>query len=148
MINKLGFGFLRLPKKEDFYDWDAVSAMVDAFMAAGGTFFDTCYTYLDGMSEFGIKTCVSRRKPRESFQLCEKLPGYLFGGYEDCQRYFDIQLERCGVEWFDVLMLHWLNEENYQKAERQDQFRFLREKKGEGKARRIGFSYHGSSALR
>lgn len=147
MINKLGFGFLRLPKKEDSCDWDAVSAMVDAFMAAGGTFFDTCYTYLDGLSELGIKTCVSRRKPRESFQLCEKLPGYLFGGYEDCQRYFDIQLERCGVEWFDVLMLHWLNEENYQKAERQDQFRFLREKKGEGRARRIGFSYHGSAAL-
>lgn len=147
MINKLGFGFLRLPKKEDEFDWDAACAMVDAFMAEGGTFFDTCYTYLDGMSEFGIKQCVSQRKSRECFQLCDKLPGYLCKSYEDCQKYFDIQLERCGVEWFDVLMLHWLDDKHYAIAEKYDQFRFLREKKTEGKAKRIGFSYHGNATL-
>lgn len=147
MINKLGFGFLRLPKTGDEFDWDTVCAMVDAFVAGGGTFFDTCYTYLNGMSEFGIKKCVAQRKPRDSFQLCEKLPGYLFKGYGDCQKYFDIELQRCGVEWFDVLMLHWLNDKNYAIAEKYDEFRFLREKKAEGKAKRIGFSYHGDAAL-
>jgi predicted aldo/keto reductase-like oxidoreductase len=44
-------------------------------------------------------------------------------------------------------MLHWLNDENYSIAERYDEFRFLREKKAEGKARRIGFSYHGNATL-
>ena len=146
-MNKLGFGFLRLPKKDDAFDWDTVCAMVDAFMAGGGTFFDTCYTYLGGMSEFGIKTCVAQRKKRSSFQLCEKLPGYLFKSYADCQKYFDIELERCGVEWFDILMLHWLNNENYAIAEKHDEFRFLQEKKAEGKAKRIGFSYHGDASL-
>lgn len=147
MINKLGFGFLRLPKKGGEFDWDAVCQMVDIFLAGGGTFFDTCYTYLNGMSEFGIRKCVAERKPRHSFQLCEKLPGYLFKSYDDCREYFDIELERCGLEWFDVLMLHWLNDENYAKAEKYDEFRFLREKKAEGKAKRIGFSYHGDAAL-
>ena len=147
MINKLGFGFLRLPKKNDEFDWDTVCQMVDAFMTGGGKFFDTCYTYLNGMSEFGIKKCVVVRKERDSFQLCEKLPGYLFKSYEDCQKYFEIELERCGVEWFDILMLHWLNEENYAIAEKYDEFRFLREKKAEGLAKRIGFSYHGNAAL-
>ena len=147
MINKLGFGLLRLPEKDGKTDFDAVCDMVDTFMAAGGTFFDTCYTYLNGMSELAFKKCVAERKPRESFQLCEKLPGYLFKSYEDCRKYFDEELKRCNVEWFDILMLHWLNDENYATAEKYDEFRFLREKKAEGLAKRIGFSYHGSADL-
>ncbi len=147
MINKLGFGFLRLPKKGGEFDWDTIDEMVDLFLAGGGTFFDTCYTYLNGMSEYAIRKCVVQRKPRHSFQLCEKLPGYLFKSYDDCRKYFEEVLSRCGVEWFDCLMLHWLNDENYAIAEKFDEFRFLREKKAEGKAKRIGFSYHGDAAL-
>ena len=147
MINKLGFGFLRLPKKDGELDWQTICSMVDEFMDGGGVFFDTCYTYLDGLSEAAIRKCVVERKSRDSFQLCDKLPGYLFKSYEDCQKYFDEELSRCGVEWFDILMLHWLNDENYAIAEKYDEFRFLREKKAEGKAKRIGFSYHGDAAL-
>ena len=147
MINKLGFGFLRLPKKDGEFDWDTIDRMVDEFMAGGGTFFDTCYTYLNGMSEYGINRCVVQRKERSSFQLCEKLPGYLFKCFADCQTYFEEELNRCGVDWFDVLMLHWLNDENYAIAEKYDEFRFLREKKAQEKAKRIGFSYHGDAAL-
>lgn len=147
MINKLGFGFLRLPKKGDEYDWDTLSAMVDAFMDGGGTYFDTCYTYLDGFSEIGINKCVVQRKQRNSYQLCNKLPGYLCKSYDDCQKFFDNELQRCGVHYFDVLMLHWLNDKNYAIAEKYDEFRFLREKKAEGLAKRIGFSYHGNASL-
>jgi len=147
MINKLGFGFLRLPKKGEALDWQTINAMTDAFLEGGGSFFDTCYTYLDGMSEAAIRKCLVERKNRSSFQLCNKLPGYLFKGYEDCQKYFDIQRQRCGVDFFDVLMLHWLNDENYAIAEKHREFRFLQEKKAEGTAKRIGFSYHGDAAL-
>lgn len=147
MINRLGFGFLRLPKKDRELDWQTICSMADVFLDGGGVFFDTCYTYLDGLSEAAIRKCVVERKSRDSFQLCDKLPGYLFKSYGDCRKYFDIELERCGVEFFDVLMLHWLNDENYAIAEKYDEFRFLWEKKAEGKARRIGFSYHGDAAL-
>ena len=147
MINKLGFGFLRLPKKDGELDWQTICSMVDEFMDGGGVFFDTCYTYLDGLSEAAIRKCVVERKSRDSFQLCDKLPGYLFKSYGDCQKFFDEELSRCGVEWFDILMLHWLNDENYAIAEKYDEFRFLREKKAEGMAKRIGFSYHGDAAL-
>lgn len=147
MINKLGFGFLRLPKCAEEFDWETVNSMVDSFMDGGGTFFDTCYTYLDGNSEYGINKCVVQRKERNSFQLCEKLPGYRFKSYEDCQKYFDETLTRCGVAWFDILMLHWLNDKNYAIAEKFDEFRFLREKKAEGLAKQIGFSYHGDAVL-
>ena len=147
MINKLGFGFLRLPKKDGELDWQTICSMADVFMDGGGVFFDTCYTYLNGLSEAAIRKCVVERKHRDSFQLCEKLPGYLFKSYEDCRKYFDEELSRCGVEWFDILMLHWLNDDNYAIAEKYDEFRFLREKKAEGKVKRIGFSYHGDAAL-
>ena len=147
MINKLGFGFLRLPKMDDALKWDAISNMADTFLEGGGRLFDTCYTYLNGLSEEAIRKCVVQRYPRERFQISDKLPGYLFKSYEDCQKYFDIQRERCGVDYFDVLMLHWLNNENYAKAEQLDEFRFLREKKAEGSTKRIGFSYHGDAVL-
>ena len=147
MISKLGFGFLRLPRKGEELDWDTICRMVDAFMDGGGAFFDTCYTYINGMSKIAIRKCIVERKLRDSFQLCDKLPGYLFKSYEDCQRYFDEECSRCGVEWFDILMLHWLNDENYAIAEKYDEFRFLREKKAEGKAKRISFSYHGDATL-
>ena len=147
MMNKLGFGFLRLPKIGDEYDWKTLCEMTDRFLSSGQNYFDTCYTYLNGNSELGIKKCVSERYPREQFQLAEKLPGYQCKSYEDAQRFFDEELERCGVEYFDVFMLHWLNGKNYEIAEKYDQFRFLQEKKAEGKAKRIGFSYHDSAAL-
>ena len=143
----MGFGFLRLPKKGNQLDWQTIDVMTDAFLEGGGVFFDTCYTYLDGMSEAAVRKCVVERKSRHSFQLCDKLPGYRFKSYDDCRKYFEEELSRCGVEWFDILMLHWLNDENYAIAEKYDEFRFLREKKEEGKAKRIGFSYHGDAAL-
>jgi predicted aldo/keto reductase-like oxidoreductase len=146
-MNKLGFGFLRLPKQGEEYDWDLLNQMVDIFMEHGGSYFDTCYTYLNGKSEEGIRKCVVERKERASFQLAEKLPGYQFKSYDDCQIYFEEELKRCGVTYFDVLMLHWLNDKNYAIAEKYDEFRFLREKKSEGLAKRIGFSYHGNAAL-
>ena len=142
-INKLGFGLLRLPEKSDKtgdYDWDTINAMVDTYMERGGVWFDTCYTYLDGYSEEAVRRCVAARKPRESFALIEKLPGYDCHSYADCQKFFEEELQRCGVDWFDVFMLHWLDANNYKIAEQYDEFRFLREKKAEGKAKRIGFS--------
>lgn len=147
MMNKLGFGFLRLPKKGEEIDWDLLCSMTDRFMEQGGRYFDTCYTYLGGQSEEAIRRCVVARKPRESFILADKIPGYLCSSYEDCQRYFDEECRRCSVDYFDVLMLHWLNGRNYGIAQRYDEFRFLRQMKAQGKAVRIGFSYHASADL-
>lgn len=150
-MNKLGFGFLRLKKTDgaqgDDYDWDAINVQVDEFMRMGGYYFDTAYTYLNGFSEYGIRECVIKRKPREAVQICDKLPGYKCRSYEDCWKFFNEQLERCGVDYFDVYFLHWLNARNYEKAERFDEFRFLMELKEWGLAKRIGFSYHDSASL-
>ncbi len=146
---KTGFGLLRLPEdpQTNTLQWEAIDRMVDAFLDAGGTWFDTCYTYMDGLSEEAVRRCVSGRIARDRFKLIEKLPGYLCRSYEDCHRYFREEQSRCGVDRFDIFMLHWLNRENYEIAERCDEFRFLREVKEAGLADRIGFSYHDSADL-
>lgn len=151
-MNKTGFGFLRLPQLcgpdgSGMVDESLLEQMVDAFLEQGGTYFDTAYTYLDGASERAVRTALVQRHPRSSFQIADKLPGWLVRSHEECQRCFDEQLARCGVEFFDVYLLHWLNEENYRICERTDQFAFLRQVKAEGKANRIGFSFHDSPEL-
>ena len=48
---KLGFGLMRLPKKDDEIILDETIDMVDAFMDAGFTYFDTAYVYHGGDSD-------------------------------------------------------------------------------------------------
>ena len=141
-MNKLGFGFLRLPHKDDQIDYDVLNKMVDDFIALGGRCFDTAYTYLDGESEIAIGKALSSRYPRDAFELTTKLPGYMTESFDDCFRYFEESAQRCGVEYFDTYMLHWQCSDHYRFACQQNQFAFLKELKRRRKAKRIGFSFH------
>ncbi len=147
-MNKTGFGFLRLPTMADgSIDYTVLNPLVDRFLALGGHYFDTAYTYLGGRSEEAIRKALVERYPRDRFVLADKLPGYKVREPAQCQTYFDEQLRRCGVSYFDVYLLHWLNAENYRIAEEMEEFAFLRRLKAEGKAKKIGFSYHDGPAL-
>lgn len=146
-MNKLGFGFLRLPKDGDNIDYSLLNKMVDEFLSLKGTYFDTAYTYLDGKSEEAVRKSVVERYPRDSFCLADKLPSWKISSHEDCFRYFNEQCTRCGVSFFDVYLLHWLNRENYKTCEKHSEFSFLQELKESGKAKKIGFSYHDSASL-
>lgn len=44
-IGKLGFGLMRLPQNDGKIDVEHVKKMVDAFMDAGFTYFDTAWAY-------------------------------------------------------------------------------------------------------
>lgn len=150
-MNKTGFGFLRLPRldpnDETSVDYELLNRLVDTYLSLGGTCFDTAYTYLGGVSEEALRRSLVERHPRDSYRIATKLPGYKVKSYEECREYFEVQQKRCGVDYFDVYMLHWLNSKNYALAEQYDEFRFLRELKAEGKAKEIGFSYHDGPEL-
>lgn len=45
-IKKLGFGLMRLPKIDDKIDVEQTKEMVNLFMEAGFTYFDTAWAYL------------------------------------------------------------------------------------------------------
>jgi len=146
-MNKLGFGFLRMQMDADQVDLSILNPMVDAFLAAGGKYFDTAYTYLDGKSEQAIRDAVVRRHPRDSFILADKLPGFLCKTHEDCYRFFDEQLQRCEVDYFDVYLLHCITRKRYEIAQSCREFEFLQKMKEEGKVRKIGFSFHDTADL-
>ncbi len=146
-MNKIGFGFLRFQKTGNDYDWSAIREMTDLFLDSGGRYFDTCYTYLNGASEEAIRRCVVNGRSRSDVQICDKLPGYLCRRPADALKYFEEMRRRCSADYFDVLMLHWLNAKNYEIADRLGQFEFLEEQKKAGNAVRIGFSYHDSAEL-
>jgi hypothetical protein len=64
---KLGFGLMRLPKIGENTDIEQVKKMVDLFMEAGFTYFDTAFVY--GTSEQDTKKVLVDRYPRESYTL-------------------------------------------------------------------------------
>lgn len=150
-MNKTGFGFLRLPRlnpdDEKCIDYQTLCSLVDCFLEKGGSYFDTAYTYLGGASEEALRTTLVERYPRERFRIADKLPGYAAKNQEDNLRYFEESRKRCGVDYFDVYLLHGLNAENYEIAKQLDQFAFLQSLKEAGKVKKTGFSYHDTAEL-
>lgn len=150
-MNKTGFGFLRLPRldpaDEKSINFPLLCTLVDRFLELGGDYFDTAYTYLGGASEEALRKTVVERYPRNAFRIADKLPGYMAKTKADNRRIFEESLRRCGVDYFDVYLLHGLNAENYEIAKRLDQFAFLHSLKKEGKAKQIGFSFHDTAQL-
>ena len=75
-MHKLGFGMMRLPlldpKQTSQIDVPQVSAMADAFLAQGFTYFDTAYGYHGGESEHAVREAVVRRHDRSAFALADK----------------------------------------------------------------------------
>lgn len=150
-MKKLGFGTMRLPllngDDPKAIDEVQVMQMVDAFLAAGFTYFDTAYPYHEECSETAVKHCLTSRYPREAYQLADKMPIVRVQRPEDYQRFFDEQLERCGVDYFDVYLLHNMGVDRYAQTEKHGGFAFLQELKETGKAKKVGFSFHDSAEL-
>ena len=144
---KLGFGLMRLPEKDGTIDMEHLCRMVDAYMQAGMNYFDTAYVYHGGNSEKVIKEALVKRYPRDRFMLATKLPAWCMKEPEDRDRIFNEQLERCGVDYFDLYLLHSIEDGgNGETYERLDCFNWGLQKKAEGKIRHFGFSFHGSPA--
>ena len=140
-IKKLGFGLMRLPKKGEEIDVEQVKVMVDRFLEAGFTYFDTAWAYTG--SEDAIRQALVERYPRESLQLATKNAAWIgCQTREDAIRQFEESLERTGAGYFDNYLLHNLGEMRTQAFDKFDMWSFVKEKKAEGKIRHIGFSFH------
>jgi len=148
---KFGFGLMRLPMVEmngsEEVDVELVNKMVDYFIEQGFTYFDTAWMYCGFKSENAAKTSLVDRYPRDKFTLATKLHGGFFNTEEGMDEIFNKQLENCGVEYFDYYLLHDVGEDHYKKYTQLHSFEWLVEKKKEGKAKHIGFSYHDGADL-
>ena len=141
-IPKLGFGLMRLPMIGGDVDMAQTKDMVDRFIAAGFTYFDTAYVYIGGQSEIAAREAIVKRYPRASFQLATKMPVWEIKKYEDMQRIFDTQLERTGAGYFDFYLLHALDHVRLAETENNGAWQFGSELKAKGLIKHLGFSFH------
>ena len=148
-VFKLGFGLMRLPKNPDGgIDIAQTSEMVDRFIAAGGTYFDTAYVYDNGKSEEAARKALVDRYPRESYTLCTKLNAWNQAHDEaSAKQQFYTSLERTGAGYFDYYLLHGLQPGNWTKYDEYHLWDFVKEQKAKGLLKYIGFSYHAGPEL-
>ncbi|MDO4550324.1 MAG: aldo/keto reductase [Planctomycetia bacterium] len=141
---KLGFGGMRLPEKDGKIDREQAQKMVDYAMSCGVNYFDTAYMYHEGESETFLGHALAKYS-RTSFFVADKMPTYMLTSEADCERIFEEQLRRTGLEYFDFYLMHWLNGAHWEIAKRYHVWDFLIRMREKGKIRRIGFSFHGDS---
>lgn len=148
-IFKLGFGLMRLPKNEDgSINIAETSDMVDKFLEAGGTYFDTAYVYDNGASEEAARKALVDRYPRDSYTLCTKLNAWMQCQDEaSAKQQFYTSLERTGAGFFDYYLLHALQNGNYKKYDEYHIWDFVKEQKEKGLIKYFGFSFHGTPEL-
>ena len=141
---KLGFGMMRLPRIEgtQTIDLEQTKSMVDAFIAAGGKYFDTAYVY-EG-SEEATKASLCDRYPRESYYLADKLNASDFAckSEEEAKNEIKVSLERTGAGYFDFYLLHGLDTGNIDKFRQYGIWDYMKKLKEEGLIRHYGFSFH------
>lgn len=151
MDKKLGFGLMRLPltdpNNNGSIDIEQLKEMVDAYLQRGFTYFDTAWMYCDGQSECAVKEVLTKRYPRDAFTVTSKLPNGPLNDLEDRDKIFNEQLRKTGLSYFDYYLLHAIGPQNIDRFQKFDCFTWLMEKKAQGLAKNIGFSFHGSPEL-
>jgi predicted aldo/keto reductase-like oxidoreductase len=140
-IKKLGFGLMRLPHRGDDIDLEQVREMVDLFLGAGFTYFDTAWAYPG--SEDAIRQALVERYPRERFQLATKNAAWInCKTREEAVAQFDTSLRRTGAGYFDFYLLHNLGEGRTRFFDEFGLWDWVQEKKRAGQIRHAGFSFH------
>ena len=145
-VPKLGFGLMRLPKKGVVTDIEQTKKMVDLFLEAGFTYFDTAFVYPG--SETAIRKALVERYPRESYTLCTKINACMLAPTEKAAKnQFYTSLKRTGAGFFDYYLLHAFMENNYKKYDKFHLWDFVKEQKEKGLVKHFGFSYHAGPEL-
>ena len=132
---------MRLPKlADDSIDVELVKKLVDEFLAAGFTYFDTAWAYSG--SEVAIRQALVERYPREKFQLATKLAAWRATTQDEALKQFDESLERTGAKFFDFYLLHNMGDYRTKYFDDFKVWDFVAEKKSAGLIKNLGFSFH------
>lgn len=145
-VPKLGFGLMRLPHKGLGTDVEQVKNMVDLFLDAGFTYFDTAFVYPG--SENAIRKALVERYPRDAYTLATKINAFILAPTESAaKKQFDTSLKRTGAGYFDYYLLHAFMENNYSRYDKFHLWDYVKEKKEEGLIKHFGFSFHAGPDL-
>lgn len=148
-LSALGMGAMRLPVldgDDSRIDEAATARMVAYAMQHGVNYYDTAWGYHGGQSEIVMGKALSQY-PRDRFYLATKFPGYDLSNMDRVEMIFNMQLEKCGVDYFDFYLFHNVCEMNidaYLDDGKYGVFSYLMKQKEGGRIRHLGFSAHGS----
>ena len=155
--SRLGFGMMRLPViggDPTNFDYEKLNEMVDTFMDAGYTYFDTSYVYHNGKSEEATRKAVVERHPRDSFTVATKFPTFSLKEESEIEPIFASQLKNLGVEYIDYYLLHNFQTVYYDGIDGKGGivktahlFEHANKWLADGKIRHLGFSFHSSAKL-
>lgn len=155
-MKNLGFGMMRLPviSGPTDFDYKQLNDMVDAFLEAGYTYFDTSYVYHDGKSEEATRKALVERHPRDSYTVATKFPTFLMVPEDKIEEIFQSQLEHLGVDYVDYYLLHNIQNVYYDGYDGKGGivktthlFDHAKKWKEDGKIRHLGISFHSSAKL-
>ncbi|WP_097003980.1 aldo/keto reductase [Lacrimispora amygdalina] len=142
-----GFGCMRLPMIDNEVDYAQFSAMIDIFMENGFNYFDTAHGYIGGKSETALRNCLTKRYSRKQYILTNKLSTHFFEKQEQIRPLFESQLEACGVDYFDIYLMHAQSKDIFAKFKRCEAYETALELKEEGKIRHFGISFHDKASV-
>ena len=128
-------------------DQELFNEMVDLYIEKGFNYFDTSFAYHNGVSEVAMKKAIVDRYPRESYQICDKMPTWALTSQEDNDKFVNTMLERLGIDYFDVFFVHNINVPWLKLAEEHNSFEYVKNMKEKGIAKKIGISFHDNSDL-
>ena len=161
-LSHLGMGNMRLPTVGERGPIDEPKArkVIEYAYEHGVNYFDTAFRYHEGDSE-RFSGEVLNQYPRDTWNLASKFPGHMlrregdqlvftgFGAsrpeyFDSVQQIFQMQLEKCRVDYFDFYLLHGLAESSYGFYNDPDIgiIDYLLSQKKAGRIKHFGFSSH------
>ena len=155
-MKNLGFGMMRLPviSGPTDFDYEHLNQMVDAFLDAGYTYFDTSFVYHNGESEAATRKALVERHPRDSYTVATKFPTFNLVPEDQIESVFQSQLDHLGVEYVDYYLLHNIQNVYYDGYDGKggivkttNLFDHAKKWKEDGKIRHLGISFHSSAKL-
>ena len=156
-MKNLGFGMMRLPVlggDPTNFDYPQLNEMVDTFLRAGYTYFDTSYVYHNGKSEEATRKALVERHPRDSFTVATKFPTFNLVPEDQIEGVFQSQLQNLGVDYIDYYLIHNIQTVYYDGydgkggiVKETHLFDHAKKWKEDGKIRHLGISFHSSAKL-
>lgn len=143
-LSVLGYGCMRFTKKGNQIDIDKAEKEIIAAYHAGVNYYDTAYIYPG--SEAALGEILERNGIRDKINIATKLPQYLIKDGKGIDKYFSEELSRLRTDHIDYYLMHHLTDvDMWEKLKAVGILDWIKEKKGSGQIRNIGFSYHGNT---
>ena len=144
-LSVLGFGYMRLPKKEaGGIDEDRAIRQLRYAIDHGVNYVDTAPIYHFGKSELILGRALDDGY-RDKVRLATKLPPWSVFSRADMDRILAEQLEKLGTDHIDYYLLHSLGKESWDKLLRLGVLEFLDAAKKDGRIINAGFSFHSNT---